>query len=269
MKELGLKDIQNTELNILIKFDEVCKKNGINYSLCGGTLIGAVRHNGFIPWDDDIDVYLMREDYERLIALHYEDERYEIRCHRYTKGYYYPFVKMVDKRTYIDETWRAEKDMGIYIDIFPVDVFNYNSQKELNTILKKVDFLITVAFMMGHKLSHHRSFSIRYFLKLLMLTVTYPFKKQIISFIDKYASSFGEGGYCCMLIQHAREELVFEKCKLDEIINCNFEGYSCPIYKNYDYMLTRQYGDYMKLPPVNERHSVHGFKAYLKDESNE
>lgn len=102
-KELTLDEMKAVELGILKKFDSICKENGLEYSLAYGTMLGAIRHKGFIPWDDDIDVFMKREDYEKLLKLKYDDGDFEIKSYRYSKNYYFLYSKMVDKRTYI---WR-------------------------------------------------------------------------------------------------------------------------------------------------------------------
>ena len=100
-KELTLDEMKAVELGILKKFDSICKENGLEYSLAYGTMLGAIRHKGFIPWDDDIDVFMKREDYEKLLELKYDDGDFEIKSYRYSKNYYFLYSKMVDKRTYI------------------------------------------------------------------------------------------------------------------------------------------------------------------------
>ena len=127
-KELTLDEMKAIELGILKKFDSICKENGLEYSLAYGTMLGAIRHKGFIPWDDDIDVFMKREDYEKLLALKYDDGDFEVKSYRYSKNYYFLYSKIVDKRTSICENWRAEKDMGLFVDIFPLDYCNFDGE---------------------------------------------------------------------------------------------------------------------------------------------
>ena len=102
-KELTLDEMKAVELEILKKFDSICKENGLEYSLAYGTMLGAIRHKGFIPWDDDIDVFMKREDYEKLLTLKYDDGDFEVKSYRYSKNYFFLYSKMVDKRTSICE----------------------------------------------------------------------------------------------------------------------------------------------------------------------
>ena len=263
MKELTLDEIKCVELDILKKFDELCKDNNFEYSLAYGTMIGAVRHKGFIPWDDDIDVFMKREDYEKLLSLMYDDGTYEIKSYRYSNNYYYPFSKMVDKRTSLTEPWRCEKNMGVYIDIFPLDLYDVKSEDEIAAVLKKATKLFNSAYYMGHRLSHHKSFSVRYLVKLAYLLVTYPFKKYVIKRAEKFAMKYTTGNYRVMLEQISASAFI-EAEYFDGIEYTEFENTSFPVYKNYDYILKNEYGDYMQLPPKESRKSNHYFTAYKR-----
>lgn len=270
-RELSLKEIQQTELELLKKFDKICSENNIEYSLAGGSMLGAVRHHGMIPWDDDIDVYLKRPDYEKLMSLKYEDERYEIKSYRYTKGYYYPFAKMVDKTTCICEDWRAEKGMGLFLDIFPIDCFNINApaeerEKIFEDITKKSDRWIMFSYLLGHKLSHHRQFSPRYFAKLALRTATLPFRKAIITHADMRLAGCEKGNYYGYLFQHVQKIPFVPAKAFSSVVYMDFDGIKAPVYVGYDEILTQQYGDYMTPPPEDKRTSGHWFKVYKNDE---
>ncbi len=266
--QLTLEELKETELGILKKFDQICRDNNLEYSLAFGTMIGAVRHHGFIPWDDDIDVLMKREDYEKLLKLKYEDDNFEIKSYRYSKNYYYPFSKMIDKRTHLEESWRAEKNMGVYIDIFPLDNLNFASsgeelKKDFDNVIAKAIKYNTIAYMMGHKLSHHKGLNIKYITKLLLLILTYPFKRAIIKKADLLNAKNKNGNYSAMLLQISTCPFI-DSHSFDEIIRVDFEDFKAPIYKNYDNILTIKYGDYMTPPPVKEQRSNHWFKAYKK-----
>lgn len=268
-QEMTLQEIKETELGILKKFDKICRENGLEYSLAFGTMIGAVRHNGFIPWDDDIDVLMKRDDYEKLLNLQYEDNNYEIKSYRYSKNYFYPFSKMIDKSTYIYEDWRAEKDMGVYIDIFPLDYVNAQGTEEeveqkLNEIKKRAEKWNTVAYIMGHKMMHHKAFSIRFISKLLFKLLTLPFRKSIIRHSDLLNAGNENGNYCAMLLQLGAFQPFIKSDAFENIVYVDFEDFKAPVYADYDYILTLQYGDYMTPPPPEKQHSIHWFKAYKK-----
>ena len=120
-----LRKIQESSLEILKDVTKVCDENNLTYYLCGGTLLGAIREKGFIPWDDDIDIAMPRKDYERLIEIanQYLNERYELR--HYSKGDDIPHfhaIQVIDKKILITREWTKKKeDISIWIDIFPLD----------------------------------------------------------------------------------------------------------------------------------------------------
>ena len=125
MANYDIKELQQRILNILLEFDKVCARHGLRYCICGGTMIGAVRHKGFIPWDDDLDVSMPRPDYERLIAHAKEwlPEPLEFVCAENDPLYPLPFGKIQDASTTLIERRHLYYLGGCYIDIFPFDAY--------------------------------------------------------------------------------------------------------------------------------------------------
>lgn len=118
---ITLKEMQNLELSLMKKLHSICESNNLNYFLGYGSCIGAIRHNGFIPWDDDIDIIMPLEDYENLInILKHSNDRYQIRCLENDDKYIYPFAKFVDTYTELDEFEMEAEPIGVYVDIFPI-----------------------------------------------------------------------------------------------------------------------------------------------------
>jgi len=115
-----IEEIQKVDLEILRFFDNVCRENNLTYFLSGGTLLGAIRHKGFIPWDDDVDLVMPRKDFEKLIEiLDKSDSNYKLFIPGCSEDYFYTFGKLVDTRTVLDEfDYCPIKGMGLYIDIF-------------------------------------------------------------------------------------------------------------------------------------------------------
>ena len=140
MKKIELREEQLIELDILKAFASFCDNNGLRYFLDSGTLIGAVRHQGFIPWDDDIDVCFLRKDYDRFVALMAQQDN-RLNDHivlELEKDSLYPYLKLVDTRTLMIEYPKTNRvETGIYIDIFPKDGLLSQDKKE-QTRAKKV-----------------------------------------------------------------------------------------------------------------------------------
>ena len=127
MQTLTLRECQQQMLRVLLRFDEICKENKFKYFLYGGTLIGAVRHNGYIPWDDDTDVMMPRSDFDKFIQFAKDNEKvlYPFRlCDRAnTKNYYYgiPRFSNMEFRYVVDNEHEKTFDIGTFIDIYPLD----------------------------------------------------------------------------------------------------------------------------------------------------
>lgn len=126
MKQLKLVEIQQKQLAILDYVVSVCEANDIQYYIIGGTLIGAVRHKGFIPWDDDIDLFMKRDQYEKFLKCFPADAPYNLKTHQTDALYYYPFGKVEDKKTLFIENaerfnMKKMEKLGVNIDIFPLD----------------------------------------------------------------------------------------------------------------------------------------------------
>ena len=122
MKEISLNELRKIQIDILDKVHNFCIQNNITYFLSSGTLLGAIRHGGYIPWDDDIDLYMPRESYERFINI-YKDDSHDTRVITLynNKEYYYPFAKVEDTNSIVIENVPEKFNIGINIDIFPID----------------------------------------------------------------------------------------------------------------------------------------------------
>ena len=122
-KEININELKIIQLDITEHFHNFCNKNKIKYSLACGSLIGAIRHNGYIPWDDDIDIYVERKDYDKLIELfpNILDGKYEFICIERNKIWNIPYGKIFDNRTIVEENTNDWLPIGVNIDIFPID----------------------------------------------------------------------------------------------------------------------------------------------------
>ena len=250
-----LDDLKKTELDILKKFIFVCDKLNINYYLYGGTLIGAVRHQGFIPWDDDIDVCMFREDYNKFIkeGQKYLDKKYFIQTYETDKGYLNNFAKIRNSNTTFIESSVKDIEMnhGIYIDIFPIDkLYKYNVLKEKlihyklykHYYLEKGRFIQKI-FVRFANLLYNRKTKIQL---CKMLDNIYTKKNNFVT--KKVINYSGAWGI-------KRESHLIED--FSKAIDLKFEDIYVKAPIGYKRILTDTYGDYMKLPPEEKRVGHH------------
>ena len=258
-------EIQQMELGIMEYIHEVCQKIGVKYFLAYGSLIGAVRHQGFIPWDDDMDICMLREDYEKLqdYLIANPDERYEVMSYKNNLNYVYPFMKVQDKHTYLlEEDVRIDSNMGIYVDIFPVDGYEDDAdfKNKMTKLIKKRQLScytfkgITNTKSLLNSLIRYISIVIFYF------TNTNKYVEQI----DELAKSRAVADYeqVDYLIYKDMNKPVWKREWLEQVIVGTFEGKEFMIPKHYHEILTSDYGDYMQLPPLEQRVSHHDFKLW-------
>lgn len=260
-----IREIQQMELGIMEYIHETCQKIGVKYFLAYGSLIGAVRHKGFIPWDDDMDICMLREDYEKLqdYLIANPDERYEVMSYKNNLNYVYPFMKVQDNHTYLlEEDVRIDSNMGIYVDIFPVDgyVDDANFKNKMTKLIKKRQLScytfkgITNTKSVLNSLIRYISVIIFYF------TNTNKYVAQIEELAkSRKVSDYEEVDY---LIYKDMNKPVWRREWLEQVTTGTFEGKEFMIPKNYHEILTSDYGDYMQLPPVEQRVSHHDFKLW-------
>ncbi len=274
MQSLTLEQIKRLELELLIEFDRICKDNNLYYTLCGGTLLGAVRHKGFIPWDDDIDVFMPRPDYERLLS---GDEIKKEKTPRYMQFIswkndlsYYPFLKMVDSRTHLEVPFMDKKleCSNVWIDIFPVDGAP-RSEKKMDRMFS-ANLLRRKIWLYKMSNSNYGNIAKQFKKKLALQCLRVINLKRLCDKLDSsaascsYADSEDVAG---MLWGYGPQERM-KKNEFEKSIDMEFEGYIFKAPSNYDTYLRGLYGEYMKLPPLDKR-IVHEIQAYMADECSE
>ena len=252
-------------LDILKEFDRVCRMNNLEYSLAGGTLIGAVRHKGYIPWDDDIDVIMFRKDFE-LLKKHLScfKKKYKFVSVDTCSDFTAPLAKIFDKETILREKGhRGCMDLGVYIDIF---VFDYVSASFLR---RKIQYGVAWC---ANKIWSLATYPPRTKLliekKIRLLALNRKWGRKASIFLNNYAQNHRETSLVCNLmyaVNYGFEKDTFLRVELEEKVNLYFEGLSFSCFKNYHYFLTQVYGDYMKLPPERKRISPHGNEAYYAE----
>lgn len=262
-KYIDTKELKEIQLYILDKINEFCKNNNIKYYLGYGTLLGAIRHKGYIPWDDDIDICLKRKDYDFLIR-NFSDDRVKIIYSEKCEDFYLTFAKAVDTLTVLKEDVDTNYNIGVFVDIFPLDEIP-------NSKLKKVYLKseIYLKMLTLKNLSRKKRTTIKNIIlnvgKFLLYPVT---KKYLINKIDRNAKKYINSNSeiisnLAYPIYHKKD--IWRKEDFDEVITVTFEDREYLAPKGYDNILKSLYGKYMELPPVEKRVTHHDFIAYWKD----
>ena len=259
MTQLSLQEIKNTEFQILKSFAEYCDKNNLSYFLCGGTLLGAVRHQGFIPWDDDIDVFMPRPDFEKFVSLTgYSPIKpeYETSFYRNSKLIVdYPFVKVIDNRTKVIEKTKAEeKCTGIWIDVFPVDGFSNSMFINKLFCLRKL-FWKRLCFTFSDDLSKVTDRKKKIGKMLVMPFLKLIGQKRLFNKLDKICRKydFEKSEYVGCTVWGYKIKEVIPKASLLPPSKVLFEGIEFSAPAEPSVYLSSLYGDFMKLPPEEKR----------------
>ena len=256
-------ELQEKLLGIFSWYHDFCENNGLTYFALGGTALGAVRHNGFIPWDDDIDVGMPRKDYERFLDISKtidKNSRYTVEFPSDKKDYVYPFAKVYDKETTLVENTRYKTKRGIYIDVFPIDGVG-NTEKEATVYYKKVDRYIAFfhtrvcALRKGRKLYKNAAILISRCIPDFLFKPQNMLKK--IDILSK-RHSFENCKFVANFVGNWHEKEIMNKEWIGNLKLCNFEQLKMYILENYDAYLTHMYGDYMTPPPPHKQiHTEH------------
>ena len=267
MKKIDEQELKNIQIGILDYIDSYCRKNGIDYYLQAGTLLGAVRHKGYIPWDDDIDVSMKRDDYERFFESFnkHADGPYKAIYYKNDPGYYMQFGKVVDTRTVMKEETNFKKEIGVYVDVFPFDYLpsDIKSIKKLNNRIKPYRKALDIKTISpSPKRVWYKNLILRIGSFVLKPISCYWLIDRINSLARKYNEGNDKTNIAGIAVLNYGLKEVHDSHCFNGHVELEFEGkkYNCPIgYKN---VLKNTYGDYMKLPPVELRKSHHVYKAW-------
>lgn len=260
----SLTDMQKKLLEVFKYTIDFFEKHNIKYIVCGGTLLGAVRHKGFIPWDDDIDLYLYRDDYEKLKKLKAEiqNDGYYLQSLA-DENYYLPFMKIINPRTTIWEKAKFEFLSGVFVDIFPMDKFLIddgllkNRQKKARRLFRRYQSCVQKKSL---KYLLKAAYSFRWITFFILIQskfcpqVKEKYLRRFSDFVRKCADNQGE--YCSLLTAKGK---MFACSWFDNTINGEFEDLKLQIPAGYNSYLSTLYGDYMTPPPENKRVSVHNY----------
>lgn len=254
----SLRHLQLIELEMLIEIDRICRKCGIKYTLDGGTLIGAVRHKGFIPWDDDLDVTFIHEEYEKFFEAcktELDKERFFFQDYRTDSGYRWGYGKLRRKGTeYIKSGQQMLKQItGICIDIFDFEYLPDNEKKRKSHMRKMFCIRKTLYSAMGRK--NAKSALMRAWYSLLYLIP----KQWVFSAKNNICKKYNEqhtNNVLCMMWPTSSVPNGYPRYLFNEYVDIEFEGMKFMVAKGYETILRMHYGDYLTLPPESERKGV-------------
>lgn len=252
-----LKHLQSVILSIAKDIDTLCHRNSIEYYLLGGSCIGAIRHEGFIPWDDDLDIIMTKENYTRFIQVckeQLDQSKYQVQ--EGLKDWPMYFSKIRLKGTYLHEPeddYAADDMHGIYVDIFCLD------NVPDNNIVARIQYFLAkyyLCYQLGQRKYNKTSIK-----KKLMITLSSPMKiafirKLIIRFIEQFNKQ--ETQRVGFYYGRTRfKTAITPRCIYGNPKYVKFEDTQLPVPEHYHEYLTQMFGDYMKLPPVEQRHGLH------------
>ena len=275
-------NLQNNLFNILCWFHDFCVKNNLVYYLAYGTLLGAIRHKGFIPWDDDIDVFMPRGDYERFLDLTMSiTGKYIVESTRNgNKDFYHAFAKVYDTESLLIENTKKPIVRGIYLDVFPLDGAGQNSS-DCKRIERRLKLLNAYKIIKSIPLKGHKRNILKNAL-ILLASLFPPYKQNFVCInhkindVCKNKFSYNESKYVFAGASEPNLHFKFYDKKIFEAPTiCEFEGKEFFAPEKFVEYLENEYGDWQSLPPVEQRVSHHGIlkldlkQSYLNYKSNE
>lgn len=256
MNEISIDEKKKISVQILDVIHSFCKENGIQYFLSYGSLLGAVRHEGFIPWDDDIDICMPRPDYEKFLKI-FNSDQYQVANYRNSKYFPIPFSKVYSINTigYIYENFNL--GYGVAVDIFPLDGFPQKKNTFFYSRYKILNKLYCITISYNPKLKSIRN-SIKKIFRIILPS------RNIARRIDMYVSRYNyENSNYVGNILDTRNEQKTEKENFTGHQELNFEGKKYIVPNNYKNVLISLYGeDYMIPPPPENRGTSHVEKYY-------
>lgn len=254
MKEINLKERKQIQYDMLKEIDTFCKANDIKYSLAFGTLLGAIRHKGFIPWDDDLDIMMPLEDMLKFKSL-FKSDNLKF-CDVDTQRYYdLDFPRIANKMTYKLEG-KGVESYGISIDTYVYIQLPTNEDLFFKKLQSLEDRRHKFIYWRSRIMNHVPVGTIPGYTNAVKSVRDYEMMKDINDRKGRYYMIAGP--------LNIREKLTYDRDIFQEMTTAQFEDSMFPIISEYDYFLTKRYGDYMQLPPEEDRHPYHNATYYWK-----
>lgn len=274
MRKATVEEIREIQLELLSEFDAFCKTNSIQYFAFAGTLLGTIRHKGFIPWDNDIDIAVSRTDYERIKELLKDDESHDcfrFLCYENDHDYLWQHGRISAKHTFL-QTSRGYSKLGLSIDVFPLDSQGNSidaAKKNLRRIKECVQMRI-MAYDKKYKTMKYPSDStflqrakIWFLFNVLHLDTEEYWVKRHIRLAQVFNDEKDSRYYGCN--SNDKYTVVCERRMYDGVLLMPFEDSVIPVPSGYDEILHLYYGDYMKLPQKGKQVGVKEMSVFIKD----
>lgn len=268
-KRINQHEFKEVLLKVLLRFDDFCKSHDITYSIAYGTALGAVRHQGFIPWDDDVDVIMLRSEYDKFEYawrehVYHSEEHYTLWGEMDEDSYFMGFcAKLFDSNTTLYEHFSRGKvvEYGVYIDIFVLDHIPVQRQDQR----KVFEDVKLYSKLIQHFQRHFQNWSAFVKKNALPLPSLSMMANRLMECKTKYNDK--KPPLVSLTQDYKKAEpynySIYPYEWFTDIILIDFEGYKLPIVKAYDQMLREYYGNYMELPPI-EKQIGHNVEAYWK-----
>lgn len=267
--KMKIEELHKVELDLIQEIIEICQKNQIKYFMIGGSLLGAVRHQGFIPWDDDVDIGMVREDYDRFLRVapaELSQPYYFLQTDQSDQNYAFGYAKLLDESIYIEEKRNInDARKGVFVDIFPFDKiptgdversiqqsrYKYlNAKIILASNYRLIDTEITVKI---RKLQPDQSRKTR------------EYKEKRDELARTYNQDETIQEYKNLASQYSYEKELLSEKELATVVEVPFENLTVTILSAYDAILSRLYGDYLQLPPEDKQIEKHIEKVTILD----
>lgn len=266
-QELECKEIQDIGLEIIHCIDRFAKENKIRYYMAGGTLLGAVRHQGYIPWDDDVDLMMPRPDYEQFIRS-FHMGRFCVSSCETDSDYNTPFARVWDPNTSLTFSTK-EKTIGVFVDIFPIDGYPQNEIISHLHLYRIKIIRSMISAVIRQKYYENEKFII---IKRLLHKVLKHDGNYYCNRLTKVALKYSFDSSAYVGVTTTLHHLFRERNSKDifnETVFLPFEDMMLPAPVGYKTYLEKLYGNYMQLPPEDKRKTEHLFRAYRKAREGE
>ncbi|WP_421017322.1 LicD family protein [Furfurilactobacillus cerevisiae] len=256
--QLSTEDVRQRFLEMMDHVQELCSKNKLNLFMDGGTLLGAVRHHGFIPWDDDVDFVLWRQDYETLLALLRKDKKYRL-MDLNSSEYPYTYAKLIDPETKVDEAGAGDiGGYGLFIDFFPLD--NIPSGKiRQELFVRKIITMRKISRGASEKYSLKSVYK-RVGVKLLQHVNAHKLAVKVNDKAQRYNKRDTE---VCFDLLGTNNYKLYQSAWFSRAVPMKFEGHDYYAPVNFQAYLHSLYGNYMEIPDADHR-ETHHLRVFLK-----